>query len=663
MKLKFLLTLLLITHYLPVAFGQTIKHTYRFYKDFKVAQPECGSDVEQFKALGNCAAGADPGSFVEDVLPCGVQRTVYHNNLNWGLMYPNTEGAITDNYTIQMYIKVTDWGRTWARIIDFSNGGSDQGIYFKDKDGSSDRCIDFYPYGIAGACPFFNKSTYYLLTFTRNGQTDIMDVYVDNMLFASYDDSDGRYVGKAGVPIFIFRDDQSVSCESGSANFAYLAFNNKYFSQADVDQSFSDICFIANINAYADFSISPNPSCGFPKNITITYTGIIPAPGTGYTFKWEWDGARVISGSGMGPYVVSWESGGSKNVALTVTNDVCGNPLYNRKQAVISNLDLATSVVAGNCETGTDGTLTLTGSLGLPPYQYSIDSVNYTMDNVFKVPVAAYRVYVKDGNNCTIAKNVNVQFNSDITVATMADTTICAGESVTLLTTGNAQAFAWSPSAGLDDAASKDPVAAPPSTTQYVVTASKGFCMQTDTVNVNVAPKIEVNVTPDAIVEYNMPFQLAASSPQITNPNDAIFAWSPALGLNNPASPSPIAVLQDDQSYTVEITSAMGCTGTGGVNLAIKRRESINIPTAFTPNGDGNNEILTPVIMGIESIRYFKIYNRWGQVVFFTNQLNNGWNGQFKGGEPITGTYVWEIEGTSIKGQTIRKKGSVMLLK
>jgi gliding motility-associated-like protein len=663
MKFKILLTLAFLINYLSASYSQTIKHTYRFYNNLEVAQPECGAELEPYEALGSCAAGSEPGGFVEDMLPCGARRTVYHNNLNWGLMYPNTEGTITDTYTIQMYIKVTDWGKTWARIIDFSNGTSDQGIYFKDRNGAADRCIDFYPYGIAGACPFFNKSTYYLLTFTRNGETGMLDVYVDNMLFASYNDADKRYVGQAGVPIFIFRDDSSVSCESGSANFAYLAFNNKYFSKADVDKSSADICFIANINSYADFSISPNPSCGFPKNITVQYTGIIPAPGTGYTFTWEWDGARVISGSGMGPYVISWDTGGSKNVSLTVTNNVCGNPLYNRKQAIINNLDLSTSVLSGSCDTGTDGKLTLTGSLGPRPYQYSMDSVHYQTDSVFAVPVGAYRVYVKDANNCTIAKDVNVQFSSDIMVQTMADTTICDGSSVPLLTSSNAQSFSWFPQTGLDNAASKDPVATPLASTQYIITAAKGFCTQTDTINITVAPKIEVKVTPDSFVEYNVPFQLAASSPQVTNMIDALFEWSPATGLNNPNSPSPIAILQTDQSYTVAITSGMGCTGVGEVNLSVKRTDNISMPAAFTPDGDGRNEVLLPIIYGIESIRYFRIYNRWGQVVFFTDQLNSGWNGQFNGGAPVVGTYVWEIEGVSSKGQIIHKRGSVMLLK
>jgi gliding motility-associated-like protein len=577
-------------------------------------------------------------------------------------MYPNTDGLVSESYTIQLYLKVTDWGKTWTRIIDFSNGALDDGIYFKNPGISEERCLDFYPNGIVGACPFFNTSTYYLLTFTRDGATGKMEVYVNNNLFAAYTDAAKNYVGKAGVPIYIFRDDSAEPCESGQADFAYLAFHDKHFSKTDVDKSAAEICFDASVNAYADFSISPNASCGFSKNIEVKYTGSIPAPGTGYDFKWDWNGARVVSGSGMGPYILNWDSGGRKSVTLTVTSQACGNARENTKNIMVSNPSLTTEVTAGSCDIGTDGTITLTAIDGITPYQYSIDSVNYQSSNVFTAPAGNYRAFVKDESGCTAAQNVNVQFTSDINVRTMPDTSICVGQSLQLATESNGHAFSWSPQTGLDNAAGLQPIATPEATTQYIITATKGFCTQTDTIQVRVAPKIEVNVTPDAIIEYNVPFLLTATSPQISNYAGTRFLWSPADGLNDPTIQSPVAILRENQSYTVDVTSELGCTGSGQVNLSIKRQESIVMPTAFSPNGDGRNEVLVPLVNDIETIRYFRIYNRWGQLVFFTDQLNTGWDGYFKGNTAISGTYVWEIEGVSTKGRVISKKGSVMLL-
>ena len=189
------------------------------------------------------------------------------------------------------------------------------------------------------------------------------------------------------------------------------------------------------------------------------------------------------------------------------------------------------------------------------------------------------------------------------------------------------------------------------------------FSPVSDTVTIRVAPAIEVKATRDALIDINVPFQLVASSPQVMNLNDATFLWSPPDGLNNPFSPSPIATLQADQSYTVAITSGMGCTGKATVNLRVRRRENLTVPTAFTPNGDGKNEILMPVVNDITSLNFFKIYNRWGELMFYTTEMNRGWDGTYEGKQAVSGTYVWMIEGISNEGKVMKKNGSVMLIK
>ncbi len=314
MKSGFLQTIIFLFLHV-VCLSQNVENSYRFSNNFQVAEPACASDLTQAKALGSCTFGTSPGSFVVDNLDCQVSRTVYHTNLNYGLMYANTEGTVSETYTIQMYIKNTSWGKTWARIIDFSNGQLDDGIYFKNLNGSTDRCIDFYPTGISGDCPYFKLDKYYLLTFTRNGQTGIMDVYVNDKLFVSYNDSGKKYVGKTGVPIYIFRDDNQISCESGEANFAYLSFTNYYSSQSSVSAVYQNICSVANINVSADFSIDPPATCG-NKNVKVAYTGTLPSA-TGYSFIWNFDGATIVSGSGKGPYLLRWNSDGNKKVTLT----------------------------------------------------------------------------------------------------------------------------------------------------------------------------------------------------------------------------------------------------------------------------------------------------------------------------------------------------------
>lgn len=364
--------------------AQLVRHSYRFYNNLSVSAPECGPDLVQAQAPGSCGAPASPGSFAFESLPaCGLARTVYHTNMHWGLRYPNSSGAITNTYTIHMYVKNTDWGtHTWARIIDFSNGGADAGIYYKSSGTSADRCLDFYPSGVVGACPWFTIGTYYLLTFTRNAATNIVDVYVNNSLFTSYNDAAGRYVGATGTPIYIYRDDAVVTCESAEANFAYLSFTNQYSNQHTVDSVYNEICTIANAPS-ADFVFNPTRSCNFPENIQVTYTGSIPPPGTGYTFGWNWDGGTVVSGTGMGPFIISWPTPGVKNVTLTITNISCGTTTSSSHTISLSSrtpTSISQTICSGQSYQGYTATGTYNDTFPLPAGCDSIRILNLTVN-------------------------------------------------------------------------------------------------------------------------------------------------------------------------------------------------------------------------------------------------------------------------------------------
>ncbi|WP_159469256.1 gliding motility-associated C-terminal domain-containing protein [Dyadobacter sp. 3J3] len=642
-----------------VCLGQNVENSYRFINNFTVAQPACASDLIQTNALGSCTLGASPGSFIIDNPDCQISRTVYHTNLNYGLMYANTEGTISETYTIQMYIKNTNWGKTLARIIDFSNGQLDEGIYFKNPGGSADRCLDFYPTGIAGECPYFKLDKYYLLTFTRNGQTDVMDVYVNDKLFVSYNDSGKRFVGKTGVPIYIFRDDDQISCESGEANFAYLSFTNYYSSQSAVTKVYENICSVANVNVSADFSIDPSLTCS-NKNIKVAYTGVLPSQ-TGYSFQWDFDGAKVISGSGKGPYLIHWNSEGSKKVTLTIKNDICGKEIVNTKVTHVSFMDLAMIIDDKKCDG--NATLTVNPIGGISPFQYSIDSVNFQASNIFNVTAKDYKVFVKDYNGCINDTLVKVKLNGTILLKTFSDTTICIGEQIQLLTTANVTNYSWSPAVGLDNASSLEPFASPTQTTSYIITATDKNCSSKDTVIVSVIPEIQVLVTPDAEITANKPFPLTSSSPQLAGVSGVNYTWSPPYALSNPTIPNPVAKLNTSQVYTVTLTTLQGCTGTGKVTLTVIPPAFITLPDIFTPDGDGKNDVLIPIASSIASLTYLRIYDRWGEVIYFSKQLTDGWDGKVKGTKSDGGVYVWKMQAVTNGGDILNKNGTVLLVR
>jgi gliding motility-associated-like protein len=87
------------------------------------------------------------------------------------------------------------------------------------------------------------------------------------------------------------------------------------------------------------------------------------------------------------------------------------------------------------------------------------------------------------------------------------------------------------------------------------------------------------------------------------------------------------------------------------------------VPTAFTPNGDGNNDVLRPVLLGMKSLSYFRVYNRWGVLMFSTSEKNKGWDGRYNGKAQDPASFVWMAEGVNYKGEIRRKKGYAVLVR
>ena len=87
------------------------------------------------------------------------------------------------------------------------------------------------------------------------------------------------------------------------------------------------------------------------------------------------------------------------------------------------------------------------------------------------------------------------------------------------------------------------------------------------------------------------------------------------------------------------------------------------MPTAFAPNGNGSNDVLRPVLLNIVTIKYFRVYNRWGQLVYETKTINEGWNGNYQGKPQPMETYTWVFEGTDIQGTPVKISGKSVLLR
>ena len=147
------------------------------------------------------------------------------------------------------------------------------------------------------------------------------------------------------------------------------------------------------------------------------------------------------------------------------------------------------------------------------------------------------------------------------------------------------------------------------------------------------------------------------------------YDWSPAFGLNSTSSADPLFNYGYNQEYLISMTSPAGCITTDTLLVrtinddGTAKSSDILVPRAWTPNGDGHNDLLFPFTVKIVRLNYFRIFNRWGQLMFESKDTGKGWDGNFHGQKQPIDAYLWTAEGISTDGTVIRKQGSATLLR
>jgi len=243
------------------------------------------------------------------------------------------------------------------------------------------------------------------------------------------------------------------------------------------------------------------------------------------------------------------------------------------------------------------------------------------------------------------------------------DPTICYNGSVQLNGTMNGVRHTWSPGSFLDNPNSLTPLASPPRTTQYILSAFDNLgCPKPglDTIVVTVLPKVRAYAGRDTTVVVGQPLQFNGSG-------GINYAWSPAIGLSGTAIPNPIGVYDaslESIQYKLVVSDMAGCADSSFITVRIfQTKPTIFVPTAFTPNNDGLNDVVRPISAGIQQIKYFSIFNRGGQRVFNSTTDKAGWDGRFNGKDQANGVYVWMVQAIDYTGAAVFLKGTVTLIR
>ncbi len=233
------------------------------------------------------------------------------------------------------------------------------------------------------------------------------------------------------------------------------------------------------------------------------------------------------------------------------------------------------------------------------------------------------------------------------------DTVLCPGDTVMLQATGFG-AYAWSPPGDLSDDSVATVFAWPNSTTTYTLVGYdvKG-CRDTAFITLHVEPAPALDAGPDATIKRGTSVEMRASGA----PN---YTWTPPTGLSSSTIAAPLASPLGTITYTVTTITPNGCEVEDTVRVIVT---NASIPTAFTPNGDGKNDMFRVVIPGEGVVlQDFSVYNRWGQRVFFTNDVRKGWDGTYQNLPAELGTYFFMVQ-YSIGLQTYTEKGDVTLVR
>jgi gliding motility-associated-like protein len=265
---------------------------------------------------------------------------------------------------------------------------------------------------------------------------------------------------------------------------------------------------------------------------------------------------------------------------------------------------------------------------------------------------------------CRATASVSVLVNPAPVADPGTDTIICFGKSVQLHG-GGGISYQWFPSTYLDDPQIADPTVNQPSASiAYLlqVTGANGCqSIGNAAVRVTVTPPAKVFAGNDTSVVIDQPLQLHASD--VNGSGFTQYQWSPASGLNDANSQNPIVMVSANITYTVVAATPEGCKGKDSVRLKVFSVTDIYVPNAFSPNGDGHNDILKAIPAGIRDFKYFAVFTRWGQKVFQSAAPDRGWDGTVNGKLQPPGTYIWTAVGVDYLGHVVQRNGTVILVR
>jgi gliding motility-associated-like protein len=287
-------------------------------------------------------------------------------------------------------------------------------------------------------------------------------------------------------------------------------------------------------------------------------------------------------------------------------------------------------------------------------------------------------IYFNNPGNYNITLLVNdVNGNDDTTISitvidctlpnalmNISDTGICQNNCIKIndMSTGGVSSWNWTFNGGTPaNSTNKNPGTIcwnNPGNYDITLIVSNGYSNDTDTVSITVYPLPILSAGNDTTIFEGNQANLYANG----FPSGGNYFWTPTQDIDCPTCDTTFATPVEDITYTVVYTDTNGCSVSKNVSVFVETAIAIGVPNAFSPNGDGNNDVLYVKGRGIESV-LFIIYNRYGQKVFETTDITQGWDGTFKGKPENEGIFVYYLEVVFKDFSSQKLKGNITLIR
>ncbi len=410
-----------------------------------------------------------------------------------------------------------------------------------------------------------------------------------------------------------------------------------------------------------DFSMSKMYAC---KGDEITFDTLF----TNDVFDYEWDmgdGTSFLKGS---PVIHVYHAVGSFYPKLLLYGDSgrCKPPAFVDTlliAEVVANFDVPDTGLCDSYEitltNNSSGNLTNSWNINNDIFMSEINPSFTLQEGTYTVSLL-----VKNDIGCADTLEQSFVANPLPVVQIMNDTLICEGDRITIWVTGGDQVL-WTPSTGLSTTTSYTPEASPDLTTSYtaVVKYLATGCRSLDDIQIFVqqAPDFAVYPSDTSIIIGEL------IAIKIDSLGDFNYNWSsvPTDELMNCLTcTAPVIRPLENTNYTLQVTDTNSCfTEYYYVYVQVEEKYSVDVPMAFTPTGNPENAVVYVKGWGIMKLLEFRIYNRYGNEVFYTNDINQGWDGTYKGKMQNIDSYAYVVTAEMWDGTIKTKKGTISLLR